>query len=86
MKAHKYWSIGALICMAMAMYSGFNMKSKKSHMYWGCAASGCMLMAMYTGYRMIHRKPKKAAAEAALPEGGETAEAASSNDETAAEE
>ncbi len=33
MKAHKYWSLGALICMIMAIWSGHKMiapKKKKS--------------------------------------------------------
>ena len=30
MKSHKYWSIGALVCMAMAIYSGHKMISGKS--------------------------------------------------------
>ena len=29
MKAHKYWSLGALVCMGMAIYSGHKIAPKK---------------------------------------------------------
>ena len=57
MKSHKYWSIGAFLCMIMAMISGFCGKSKNCHMWWGIGSMGCMLMSVYTGHKMIRRKP-----------------------------
>lgn len=59
MKAHKNWGIASLVCMIMAVYSGYSMKSKDAHKYWALGSLGCMIMAVYTGYRMTHKKTKK---------------------------
>lgn len=57
MKAHKYWSAGALISMIGAIYTGYK-GLKSSHRYFAYCSMLCMAMAMYTGHKMIAR-PKK---------------------------
>lgn len=52
MKAHKYWSVGALITMIGTFYTGYK-GSKPSHRYFACSALICMIMSMYTGHKMI---------------------------------
>ena len=52
MKAHKYWSVGALITMIGTFYTGYK-GSKSSHRYFACSALICMIMSMYTGRKMI---------------------------------
>ena len=52
MKAHKYWSVGALITMIGAFYTGYK-GSKSSHKYFACSSLICMIMSMYTGHKMI---------------------------------
>ena len=52
MKAHKYWSVGALITMIGTFYTGYK-GSKSSHRYFACSALICMIMSMYTGHKMI---------------------------------
>ena len=52
MKAHKYWSIGALITMIGAFYTGYK-GSKSGHRYFACSTLICMIMSMYTGHKMI---------------------------------
>ena len=52
MKAHKYWSIGALITMIGTFYTGYK-GSKSSHRYFACSTLICMIMSMYTGHKMI---------------------------------
>ena len=54
MKAHKYWSVGALITMIGTFYTGYK-GSKSSHRYFACSALICMIMSMYTGHKMIVR-------------------------------
>lgn len=56
MKAHKYWSIGALACMIGCFYSGYQ-KLIKAHKYFSLGAFVCMGMAIYSGHKMI--APKK---------------------------
>lgn len=56
MKAHKYWSIGALACMIGCFYSGYQ-KLIKAHKYFSLGAFVCMVMAIYSGHKMI--APKK---------------------------
>jgi len=63
MKAHKYWGIGAFVCMIVTMITGMKMRSKNAHKYWAVGTMICMFMAMFTGYRMIHRKPAAKTAE-----------------------
>ena len=52
MKAHKYWSIGALITMIGPFYTGYK-GSKSGHKYFACSTLICMIMSMYTGHKMI---------------------------------
>ncbi len=52
MKAHKYWSVGALITMIGTFYTGYK-EFKSSHRYFACSALICMIMSMYTGHKMI---------------------------------
>ena len=59
MKAHKYWSVGALITMLGTCYTGYK-KQKSSHKYFALSSMLCMVMAIYTGHKMIagNRKEK----------------------------
>ena len=52
MKAHKYWSFGALITMIGTFYTGYK-GSKSSHRSFACSTFICMIMSMYTGHKMI---------------------------------
>ena len=52
MKAHKYWSIGALITMTGTFYTGYKV-SKSGHRYFACSTLICMIMSIYTGHKMI---------------------------------
>ena len=58
MKAHKYWSAGALITMFGTFYTGYK-KLKTSHKYFALSSMLCMIMAIYTGHKMITRNRKK---------------------------
>ena len=49
MKAHEYWSVGALITMLGTFYSGYK-GSKSSHKYFAASSLLCMIMAIYTGH------------------------------------
>lgn len=60
MKTHKYWSLGALACMAGCFYTGCK-KLMKAHKYFAYGALGCMGMAIYSGHKMIATKKKKKA-------------------------
>ena len=52
MKAHKYWSLGALATMIGTFYTGYkNMKT--AHKYFACSSLLCMIMAIYSGHKMI---------------------------------
>ena len=59
MKAHKYWSVGALITMIGTFYTGYK-GLKSSHKYFALSSMFCMAMATYTGHKMIsgNRKEK----------------------------
>ena len=58
MKAHKYWSLGALAAMFGIFYTGYkNMKS--AHKYFACSSLFCMIIAIYSGHEMISGKSKK---------------------------
>ena len=57
MKAHEYWSVGALITMLGTFYSG-DKGSKSSHKYFASSSLLCMIMAIYTGHKMISGKKK----------------------------
>ena len=57
MKAHKYWSLGALATMIGTIYTGYkNMKS--AHKYFACSSLLCMIMAIYSGHKMAPKKKK----------------------------
>ena len=44
MKAHKYWTLGALAAMIGTFYTGYkNMKT--AHKYFACSSLLCMIMA-----------------------------------------
>ena len=57
MNAHKYWSLGALACMAGCFYTGCK-KLMKAHKYFAYGTLGCMGMAIYSGHKMIAPKKK----------------------------
>ena len=58
MKAHKYWSLGALATMIGAFYTGYNdMKSEQK--YFACSSLLCMIMSIYSGHKMISGKSRK---------------------------
>ena len=58
MKAHKYWSVGALITMFGTYYTGYK-KLKSSHKYFALSSMLCMVMAIYTGHKMITGNRKR---------------------------
>ena len=60
MKAHKYWSIGAVITMLGTFYTGYK-GLKTEHKYFAFGSLICMVMAVYTGHKMIsgNKKAKK---------------------------
>ena len=47
MKAHQYWSIGALITMIGTFYTGYK-GSKEGHKYFAASSLICMIMAKCT--------------------------------------
>ena len=51
MKAHKYWSIGAIVTMVGTFYTGY--KGLKRHKYFAFGSLICMIMAVYSGHKMI---------------------------------
>ena len=57
MKAHEYWSVGALITMPGTLYSGYK-GSKSSLKYFAASSLLCMIMAIYTGHKMISKNKK----------------------------
>ena len=57
MKAHKYWSIGAVIAMVGTFYTGYR-GSKAWHKYLAFGSLLCMMMAVYTGHKMISGNKK----------------------------
>ena len=57
MKAHKYWSLGALACMAGYFYTGCK-KLMQAHKYFACGSLVCMGMAIYPATK-LHRRRKK---------------------------
>ena len=55
MKAHKYWSLGALAAMIGTFYTGYkNMKT--AHKYFACSSLLCMIMAIYSGHKIAPKK------------------------------
>ncbi len=65
MKAHEYWSVGALITMLGTFYTGYKV-TKSSHKYFAVSSLICMAMAIYSGHKMLSgkKKPKKELANA----------------------
>lgn len=57
MKAHKYWSMGALITMIGTFYTGYK-GLKSSHRYFAIGSLVCMIIALYSGHKMISGKKK----------------------------
>ena len=57
MKAHKYWSLGALFTMIGAFYTGYK-ERKSAHMYFACSSLLCMIMSIYSGHKMISGKSR----------------------------
>ena len=53
MKAHKYWSVGALITMFGTYYTGYK-KLKSSHKYFALSSMLCMVMAIWN-YRFFKK-------------------------------
>ena len=65
MKAHKYWSLGALVSIIGTFYTGYK-RLREAHKYFAFGSLICMIMAVYSGHKMISgksRKKKEAAAE-----------------------
>ena len=57
MKAHEYWSVGALITMLGTFYTGYK-ETKTSHKYFAVSSLICMVMAIYSGHKMLSGKKK----------------------------
>ena len=57
MKAHEYWSVGALITMLGTFYTGYK-ETKSSHKYFAVSSLICMVMAIYSGHKMLSWKKK----------------------------
>lgn len=57
MKAHKYWSLGALASMIGTFTASQDMKS--AHKYFAYSSLLCMIMAIYSGHKMISGKSLK---------------------------
>ena len=55
MKAHKYWSLGALACMAGCFYTGCK-KLMQAHKYFACGSLVCMGMAIYSGHKIAAKE------------------------------
>lgn len=64
MKAHKYWSLGALLCMTGSFYTGYR-KFMKAHKYFSLGTLFCMIMAIWSGHKMI--TPSKRSQEKECP-------------------
>ena len=58
MKAHEYWSVGALLTMLGTFYTG-DKGTKSSHKYFAASSLLCMIMAIYTGHRIISKNKKR---------------------------
>ena len=57
MKAHEYWSVGALITILGTFYTGYK-GTKPSHKYFAVSSLICMVMAIYSGHKMLSGKKK----------------------------
>ena len=58
MKAHKYWSLGAVACMAGTFYTGYK-KMMDAHKYFAFGSLACMIMSVVSGHKMISKGKKK---------------------------
>ena len=70
MKAHQYWSVGALITMIGTFYTGHK-GLKSSHKYFALSSMLCMVMAIYTGHKIITGNRKEKAKKEKVTEGEE---------------
>ena len=70
MKAHKYWSVGALVTMLGTLCTGYK-KLNSSHKYFALSSMLCMVMAIYTGHKMITGNRKEKAKKEKVTEGEE---------------
>ena len=52
MKAHKYWSLGALISIIGTFYTGYK-GLKAAHKYFAFGSLICMIMVIYSGHKLI---------------------------------
>ena len=52
MKAHKYWSIGAIVTMVGTFYTGYK-GLKSAHKYFAFGSLICLIMAIYSGHKMV---------------------------------
>ena len=48
MKAHKYWSLGALVSIIGTFYTGYK-GLREAHKYFAFGSLICMIMAIYSG-------------------------------------
>ena len=58
MKAHKYWSVGALITMIGTFYTGYK-GLKAAHKYFAFGSLICMIMAVYSGQISSNKRTRK---------------------------
>ena len=52
MKAHKYWSTGAIVTMVGTFYTGYK-GVREAHKYFAFGSLICLIMAVYSGQKMI---------------------------------
>jgi len=52
MKAHKYWSLGALVSIIGTFYTGYK-RLREAHKYFAFGSLICMIMAIYSGHKLI---------------------------------
>ena len=52
MKAHKYWSLGALVSIIGTFYTGYK-GVREAHKYFAFGSLICLIMAVYSGQKMI---------------------------------
>ena len=57
MKAHKYWSLGALVSIIGTFYTGYK-GLREAHKYFAFGSLICMIMAIYSGHKLIAGKRK----------------------------
>ena len=58
MKAHKYWSLGALVSIIGTFYTGYK-GLREAHKYFAFGSLICMIMAIYSGHKLIAVNMKK---------------------------